>query len=206
MRERLVFGQPVWPIPWAVFVLLLLSVLGVVLYNAVGHSYGWTFMEDPFGSRGWMYGWPTSHLVLFFLLGVVAPRHWFVIWLLSVAWELAEFGFGHLWKEYNYWYSIRFDIVLNTMGLVVGATLSSWLRRRKAAKKSSTAAAAMFLVALTVTGIMLFANDAWSYVLDRSLDGEFKKAHETFVSSCGVTNRCNEVGARLKLAKGSGRS
>jgi hypothetical protein len=192
-----VLRQPVWPVPRVVVVLLLLAALGVALYGLFGRPRGWNFMEEPFGDRGWMYGWPVSHLVLFFALGLAAPRHWFVIWAAGLAWELIEFGAGRMLARYEYWYSIRFDVVLNTVGLAVGATLGTLLRAWRLRRKQVPASAAMFIVAATVAVILLFANDSWTYTLDRTLRGDAKSRNEAFVKACGVTHRCASAAAPI---------
>jgi len=185
-------GQPVWPLPVAVWLIVAVAVAFVLIYASTVNGSSVFFMERPFGRQGWMYGWPLSHILMFFILGLVAPRYWFVLFMLGVLWELAELVSAAVHPKKEYWYAIAYDIVLNAMGLSLGASLGVLLRKEGTPASRKTVLA-FFLCAVIVVGILLFMNDAWSYTLDRTLEGEPKRRQTELARDCGSIQRCAHI-------------
>lgn len=88
--------------------------------------------------------WPVSHVVLYALLGYVAPSWWWLWVLLGIVWEGVEQCVGYTLTQlnvpmptveangvqyggcrWNEWVKgMRSDIVFNTVGLIFGSLLS----------------------------------------------------------------------------------
>ena len=62
--------------------------------------------------------WCVSHSIMYFTLGLLSPKYWYISFILSIFWEYFE-----LFMEKNnlYLYSnIRNDIITNTSSLIIG--------------------------------------------------------------------------------------
>lgn len=94
-------------------------------------------LTDKWGLDKYFDGWGMSHLFFFMLLGYLFPRRKQLLFsfVLGVLWELAEYSI----KEYpfyltacqikthkgeGWWYGRWQDIVMNSVGLWMGASLS----------------------------------------------------------------------------------
>jgi hypothetical protein len=187
-RERFLLAQPVWPLPKFTWVLIPLAILLIYIYPVFRTD----LMERPFGRNGWMYGWPLSHMLLFFILGLASPRHWFVFFMLGVLWEIIEFVTNAIQWDSEYWYAISYDIVMNGVGLALGTGLGLALRKSQPSATRKTAVA-FTLCAFIAALVLLAVDDSWAYTLDRTLVGEAKTRQGAVFKSCGVTKRCGEI-------------
>tara|TARA_Y100000389_G_C16976976_1_gene278416 strand:- start:45 stop:467 length:423 start_codon:yes stop_codon:yes gene_type:complete len=77
--------------------------------------------------------WPLSHIILYIILGIVAPDYWYLWIIIGIFWEIIEFIFGKLSKtsgknntQYgDKWLNYRFsDIFFNLFGLLIGVSIS----------------------------------------------------------------------------------
>lgn len=183
-----VLAQPVWPLPRFACVLLLLVVVSVSLYPLLRTD----IMERPFGRNGWMYGWPLSHLLLFFVLGLSSPRHWFVFFMLGVLWEVVEMTLSTV--DAGYWYYILHDITINGIGLALGTGLGLALRKSQPSETRKAAAAFTLCVAIAAF-MVLIVNESWKYVLDRKLTGQPRATQDNIFRNWGVSRRCGSCRA-----------
>ena len=51
---------------------------------------------DREGKISW---WPVSHFIMYFILGIVAPRYWMLWFTLGTIWELIEYLVGYIISE-----------------------------------------------------------------------------------------------------------
>lgn len=77
--------------------------------------------------------WPLSHIILYIILGIVAPDYWYLWIIIGIFWEIIEFIFGKFSKtsgknntQYgDKWLNYRFsDIFFNLFGLLIGVSIS----------------------------------------------------------------------------------
>lgn len=64
--------------------------------------------------------WSFGHFVMYFLIGLLFPNHFIFIIILSILWELYEFQSPYIIGSWT-------DIVTNTLGYLVGSSLSGLL-------------------------------------------------------------------------------
>lgn len=75
-----------------------------------------TFYEQIQFSFKWSFG----HFIMYFIIGLLFPNHLIFIIVLSILWELYEFQSPYIIGSWT-------DIVTNTLGYLVGSTLSGLL-------------------------------------------------------------------------------
>lgn len=103
---------------------------------------------DPFDK--YLDGWGILHFFLFMCLGYLYPAKYIFIWVLGVAWELLEYAFKDkpfYISECKYeidtdhgagwWYGRWQDIVMNSLGLLSGYALRSYMDHRNESKLPS---------------------------------------------------------------------
>lgn len=76
--------------------------------------------------------WPISHFILYFIIGLFCRKHWWLILLIGILWELFEYLVGKIiypfhtkigynsqysqkWLTYNKW-----DVLFNILGYILG--------------------------------------------------------------------------------------
>ena len=77
--------------------------------------------------------WPVSHVILYFILGMLFPKCWLPIMILGILWEVTEYIAGLIFVnrrkivtskgvQYNdkWWSSNIFDPVFNALGFIIG--------------------------------------------------------------------------------------
>lgn len=75
--------------------------------------------------------WAVTHFTMNFILGYTFPTHLLTFWYLGVGYEVLEQLLGylptnHLVGPVEWWYGRVSDVLFNTTGLVLGATLATW--------------------------------------------------------------------------------
>jgi hypothetical protein len=157
-----VLEQPLWPLPIWVLIPVIGFVLPILMRAKVAED---TLTPLRVGRDGWMSGWALSHLLGFFLIALILPDHWFIIFWAGVLWELFEYGMANAYgKEHVYWYHVWFDIALNGLGIALGVSIMKAIRTRGPERKRWVA---FLLVVLGFATVVLFGNDQSRYI-DRS--------------------------------------
>jgi len=85
-------------------------------------------------------GWSVSHLLFFMMIGYLYPNQLYLAFVLGVCWELFESLYGEKRPRFlggfgdcattdpnvqygPWWYGRMSDIVMNLMGLLIGASI-----------------------------------------------------------------------------------
>ena len=170
-----VLGQPLWPFPKTVIVAVAVVAAMILLELGVIHE----ALRDRVGKHGWMQGWALSHLAGFFLVALILPDFWFLIFWAGVVWEFFESGMWRIYgKDDGYWYYVAFDVVMNGFGVALGASIGFALRETGKARLRWIALI-LCIVAFAVP--VLLINDQWRYINLTSKVGR----------ACGCTKECD---------------
>jgi hypothetical protein len=155
-------GQPLWPLPW-IFVVFVVVWVGMIL---VGSNV--EFLFNRVGRRGWMSGWALTHLLGFMLAAFVLPDHWFLLFWAGFIWEVAEYVVETCFykSREEYWYSRNYDIVLNAVGIAVGASVRKLISAPNGASRKKAFAVA--ITAVTFAVYLLLLDDEWKYISHKS--------------------------------------
>ena len=117
----------------------LIIVYGTIRCKIPGFSDPLTFAPVPAPWNRFLDGWGIAHFLFYGMLGYLYPSRWLFITICGVAWELIETVFKdhpfYLSKcnystdskqagEAGWWYGRWEDIIMNTMGMVLGIALS----------------------------------------------------------------------------------
>lgn len=183
--EQKIFSVPVGIIALGFGALCL--VLAPLLVPAMKTSQdSWHFRR--LGEHAWMTFFPLSHLVIYFIISVLFPTHWFFLFNFGLAWELIEFGLTLIveknkhWTD-AYWYANLFDIVMNSIGIYLGTCLGMVWKLRKNKQKQKTWWK-LFFIGFIVSMVVLFGDDQ-HYYISRDPEGIYKK--------CGCRFRCDFI-------------
>jgi hypothetical protein len=169
-------GQPLWPLPW-IFVVFVVVWVGIIV---VGSNVD--FLMNRVGRRGWMSGWALTHLFGYMLAAFVLPDHWFLLFWAGFIWEVGEYlvytCIVHK-DQGEYWYSRNYDIVLNAVGIAVGASVRELVSAKNGASRKKAFAVA--ITAVTFAVFLLLLDDEWKYI-------DYKSAVR---NKCGCNKDCD---------------
>lgn len=88
------------------------------LYLEMGRGYRKTSPGSELSRNCFLSFWAATHLLLFAVLGFVAPRLFFPVFIIGAIWEVAESFLG--------WHCVL-DLLWNLVGFAVGASLRQLL-------------------------------------------------------------------------------
>ncbi len=137
------------------------SVVGIVIVGLIRNKTGFDpfgktvikskFLGNLFGESENYSGWPISHFVLYLFLGALAPKLWFLWFILGIIWEILEALTGKIlksdstskspvekiYKQYGAeWVAGKSsDVLFNSAGLFVGFLISKIVNRTRFKKK-----------------------------------------------------------------------
>ncbi len=109
--------------PLLIGVIIVIAIVSIILiyiyiddYPTVAKKYNHVFITFPESSFDL---WSLSHLVLYFILGLIAPNYYITALVAGIGWEKVEAGL----KGYdaNYWYHKWDDLLVNLVGYIFGS-------------------------------------------------------------------------------------
>lgn len=176
---------------------LWLFFLVVLVYiGCFGKFYAYLNPNDElrFGDKGWMTKWPTTHILCYMIATMLFPEYWFGIFLIGVLWELFEIIQSYFFKlksgkEDAYWYARNYDIILNSIGIGFGLSLSMlWRTRKNPTKRTIWIKLLVFVLFCSI--VELVYNDEGLYI---------NNDENSWFNQCGCTKDCPHISKRLKL-------
>lgn len=119
--------------------ILLICFLSIAMYGTYRCNH--PDFKDPLskslitGLENYTDGWGILHLLFYSFLTYLYPKHWLLICITGVLWEGVEMIFKHkpfyldkcnLNLSKNWWYGRYEDIIMNTIGVVIGYSLKNY--------------------------------------------------------------------------------
>lgn len=132
-----------------IITIMLTSCIGIIRYLSNFDIMGWSWFNckelgNKFGECGEFSAWPFSHFILYLILGYLAPKYWFLLFIIGICWEIIEFSLGkvlnnlynktnkvgninniHKNQYENIWITgMKSDILFNSLGLFMGVIIA----------------------------------------------------------------------------------
>jgi len=117
----------------------LIIVYGTIRCKIPGFSDPLTYAPVPPPWDRFLDGWGIAHFFFYGMLGYLFPQRWLFITMCGILWELIEtvfkdhpfylskcnYSMGKEGGAVGWWYGRWEDIIMNTLGMVLGIVLSN---------------------------------------------------------------------------------
>ena len=103
-----------------VFITLLLG--GSIIYRKIVHK-DIEFLKNKIGIYS-LNGWSISHLLLYIVLGYLAPDYWKELILIGVLFEIYEYFLEFIMKYKYVTSKLISDSIINSLGVLIGVLIA----------------------------------------------------------------------------------